>query len=254
MAASQPEIIVVSNSEALSRTAADMIIGKIKEVLAHQEKFSLALAGGSTPKGLYSLLAESPEYCDHIPWQRIHFFWGDERHVPPDHAESNFHMASEAMLSKLPVPAENIHRVQAELPDAAKAASDYEQELKRFVRLDTQKLPRLDCVLLGMGPDGHTASLFPGTKALQEKRRLVVSNWVGKFNAHRITMTLPVLNNAAMVIFMISGKNKAEVLKDILEGEYRPELLPAQLIRPVHGRLAWLVDKAAAARLAHPPV
>jgi len=251
MTASQPEIIVVSNSEAMSRTAADIVIGKIKEVLANKEQFSLALAGGSTPKGLYSQIAEVPELRDRIPWHRIHFFWGDERHVPPDHSESNFRMASETMLSKLPVPAENIHRVQTELPDAAKAASEYEQELKRYVRLDAEKLPRLDCVLLGMGPDGHTASLFPGTKVLQEKRRLVVNNWVAKLNTHRITMTVPVLNNSPMVIFMVTGKDKAEVLKEILEGEYRPQLLPAQLIRPVHGRLVWLVDKAAAARLAH---
>jgi 6-phosphogluconolactonase len=158
-------------------------------------------------------------------------------------------MACETLFTSAPVPAQNIHRVHTEEPDAATAAEKYERDLLSFFNLETDQLPRFDCVLLGIGPDGHTASLFPGTNALQEKRRLVVANWVEKFQTHRITMTVPVLNNAALIIFLVSGSEKAEVLKEILEGDYRPELLPAQLIRPVHGRLLWLIDEAAGSYL-----
>jgi len=146
----------------------------------------------------------------------------------------------------MPVPAQNIHRVQSEAPDATAAAERYEHELRSFFNLESGQLPRFDCILLGIGADGHTASLFPGTNALQETRRLVVANWIEKFQTHRITLTAPVLNNGALIIFLVSGKDKAEVLKEILEGDYRPQLLPAQLIRPVQGKLLWLVDQTAA--------
>ena len=253
MEAAPPEIIVVSDSEALRRTAADIVIGKMKEIFVNKDRFSLALSGGSTPKGLYALIAEASEYHDHVPWQRVHFFWGDERHVPPDHAESNYRMANETMLSKLPVPVENIHRVKAEMSDAEKAASEYEQELKRFTQLDTSGRPRLDCVLLGMGPDGHTASLFPETAALNEQKQSITANWVEKFHAHRITMTAPILNNADLIIFLVSGSDKAAVLRKVLEGDRQPDLFPSQLIKPAHGRLLWVVDKTAAAGLTRTP-
>ena len=159
-------------------------------------------------------------------------------------------MANESMLSKAPVNPEAVFRISGEYPAARKAADEYEQQLIKYFRLSNGQLPRFDLVMLGMGPDGHTASLFPGTKALQEKKRLVVSNWVGKFYTHRITMTAPVLNNAAFVMFTAPGDDKAPPLKAVLEGPYEPEQLPSQLIRPENGRLLWLVDQTAARMLA----
>jgi 6-phosphogluconolactonase len=155
-------------------------------------------------------------------------------------------MTNEAMLARVPVPPENVHRIRAENPDAGKAAEEYEQELRRFFNLGPEQLPPFDCVYLGMGPDGHTASLFPGTKALHERKRLVVSNWVAKFQSYRITLTTPVFNNADLVIFLVSGEEKAEPLRIVLEGQPQPELYPSQLIEPTHGKLIWLVDPAAA--------
>lgn len=172
--------------------------------------------------------------------------------MPPEHPQSNFRMAHETLFATAPVPTQNIHRVPAEESDAAVAAEKYELELRSFFELESGQLPRFNCVLLGIGTDGHTASLFPGTGALQEKRRLVVANWVEKLQTHRITMTAPVLSNADQVIFLVSGREKAEVLKEIVEGEFRPDLLPAQLIRPVRGKLLWLVDRDAAECLSDP--
>jgi 6-phosphogluconolactonase len=180
-------------------------------------------------------------------WERINFFWGDERHVPPDHAESNYRMTHEALLAKAPVRAANIHRIKGEYLDPQSAAAEYEGVLRKSFGLSSTELPRFDLVLLGLGPDGHTASLFPGTAALAERERLVVANWVEKFNAFRITMTLPVLNNAASVIFLVSGEGKATVLREVLEGGR--DRFPSQLIRPADGTLLWLVDAAAAALL-----
>ena len=240
------EIKVLKDLDEISRTAADMIVRQSSAIGSSAGPFTIALSGGSTPGKLYTRLGSKPYVNGRICWNDIHFFWGDERHVAPDHSQSNYRMASETLFASAPVPAQNLHRVHAEESDAAIAAEKYERELLSFFNLKTAQLPRFDCILLGIGPDGHTASLFPGTNALNEKRRLVVANWVEKFQTHRITMTVPVLNNAALIIFLVSGNKKAEVLKEILEGDYRPELLPAQLIRPAHGRLLWLVDQAAA--------
>ncbi len=157
--------------------------------------------------------------------------------MPPDHPQSNYRMAYDTLLSLAPVPSENIHRVPAEEPDAALAAEKYEQELQAFFGLEAGQLPRFDCILLGMGPDGHTASLFPGTEALHETTRLVVANWVEKFQTHRITLTVPVLNHADLVVFLVSGAEKAEALKEVLQGDYRPDRFPAQLIRPGPGKI-----------------
>ena len=209
----------------------------------------MALSGGSTPKKMFAMLANDAALRNRMPWSRVHFFWGDERHVPPDHTDSNFRMANETMLSRVPVPPENIHRIRAENPDAGKAAEDYEQELREFFMLGPEQLPPFDCVFLGMGTDGHTASLFPGTKALQERKRLVVPNWVDKFQSYRITLTPPVLNNADLVIFLVSGEEKAQPLRTVLEGQKQPDRLPSQLIEPTHGKLLWLVDRAAAGLL-----
>ena len=243
------EIHIVENREAVSRTAAEMMVSLALKRVKSKESFAVALSGGSTPKNMFAMLANDAALRSQMPWDRVHFFWGDERHVPPDHTDSNYRMTNEAMLSRVPVPPENIHRIRAENPDAGKAAEDYEQELRGFFKLETEQLPPFDCVFLGMGPDGHTASLFPGTKALHERQRLVVSNWVDKFQSYRITMTAPVLNNADIVIFLVSGEEKAEPLREVLEGEKQTDLFPSQLIEPTHGKLLWLVDQAAAREL-----
>jgi 6-phosphogluconolactonase len=240
------EIQIVENGEAVSRKAAEMMVSLALKKLQSKEFFTVALSGGSTPKNMFAILADDAALRNQMPWDRVHFFWGDERHVPPDHTDSNYRMTNEAMLSRVPIPPENIHRIRAENPDAGKAAEDYEQELRGFFKLETEQLPPFDCVFLGMGPDGHTASLFPGTKALHERERLVVSNWIDKFQSYRITMTTPVLNNADIVIFLVSGEEKAEPLRVVLEGEKQTDLFPSQLIDPAHGKLLWLVDPAAA--------
>ena len=239
---SNSEIVVLKDAAALSCKAAAILVRGISETLSRKEQFSIALSGGSTPKGLFSLLVEDDSFKNHIPWDKIHFFWGDERHVPPQDEQSNYRMADEIMLAKAHVRAENIHRVQTGQPDAGKVAQDYELELRTFFQLSAGQLPVFDFNLLGIG-------LFPGTKALYEHNRLVVDNWVERFKTHRITMTAPVLNNADTIIVLVSGQEKAEILRQILEGDHQPDLLPAQLIRPTHGRLTWLVDQAAASRL-----
>ncbi len=243
------EIRIVENAEAVSRTAAEMVVSLALKKRKSKKNFTVALSGGSTPKKMFAILADDAALCNRMPWGSVHFFWGDERHVPPDHTDSNYRMANEAMLSRVPVPPENIHRIRSENPDAGKVAEDYERELRGFFKLEVDQLPPFDCVFLGMGPDGHTASLFPGTKALHERQRLVVSNWVDKFQSYRITMTAPVLNNAGVVIFLVSGEDKAETLREVLEEQKQADLLPSQLIEPTRGKLLWLVDRAAASKL-----
>jgi 6-phosphogluconolactonase len=187
-----------------------------------------------------------------IPWDKVFFFFGDERHVGPKDADSNYRMADESILSKVPVPPANVFRVPAENPDASAVADTYEQTLRKFFELAPGKFPRFDVILLGMGPDGHTASLFPKTAALQESSRLVVANWVEKLHTHRITLTLPVLNDARCVAFLVSGTDKAAPLHEVLEGKAPGEEYPSKLVRPVDGKLIWFVDRAAASELSTP--
>jgi 6-phosphogluconolactonase len=190
-------------------------------------------------------LPANPEICV-FPnlWQNIHLFQVDERCVPPDHSESNYRMLHETLLSAAPIPEANFHRMAAEQADLAQASREYAEQLDRVVRLRQGDFPRLDLIVLGMGADGHTASLFPDTAALEEKVAWVRPNYVEKLKMHRLTMTLPVLNAAAEVVFLISGAEKAEVLRQVLEGP--PGNFPAQCIQPVNGRLTWFVDEAAA--------
>jgi 6-phosphogluconolactonase len=242
-------IEIVDDPAEICRLAAGEIQRLAERKASAAKPFAIALSGGSTPRGLHALLANDPAVRDRLPWHYMHFFWGDERHVPPDHPQSNYRMAYDTLLSLAPVSAENIHRVQSEEPDAALAAEKYEQELRTFFDLEAGQLPRFDCILLGMGPDGHTASLFPGTAALHETKRLVVANWVDKFKTYRITLTVPVLNHADLVVFLVSGAEKAEALKAVLQGDYRPDRFPAQLIRPGSEKLLWIVDRAAASLL-----
>lgn len=211
----------------------------------------MALAGGSTPKNLYALLA-SPNYRTRLDWEKIEFFWGDERQVPPDHPESNYRMAHKAMLSPLAIPEAQIHRIPSELPQAKEAAEQYETELRSILRTPDSQIPQLDLILLGMGPDGHTASLFPGTDAVHESTRWVVAPWVEKFQTFRITMSPVLINHAHQVTFLIAGMEKAEVLRDVIEGPFQPDLLPSQVIKPTSGKLTWLLDQEAAQHLSTP--
>jgi 6-phosphogluconolactonase len=233
----------------VSHVAAEEFVRIAKAACASRGCFSVALAGGSTPRLLYQLLAEEP-FRTQVDWPRVEFFWGDERAVPQDHADSNYGMARAALLLKLALPAEKIHRMEAERTDRAAAARDYQAELTRvFSTAPDGDPPVLDLVLLGMGADGHTASLFPHTDALKETRRWVVANHVPKLNADRLTMTSVILNRAAHVLFLVAGKDKAAALAQVLEGPRDHERLPSQLIRPTAGTLTWLVDDPAAAEL-----
>ena len=236
------EVRVFRDAAELTRAAADEISSLIAEVLRASDRFAWALSGGSTPRGLYRLLASEP-YRERLPWHAVHFFWGDERHVPPDHPESNFRMARETMLDAVPVPPANIHRIAGEEPDAERAARLYEAELRSFFDLVPGEWPRFDLVLLGLGKDGHTASLFPGSAAVRERERLVVAPWVEAQQAFRITLTPPVLSRARCALFLVSGAEKAAALRAVVEGERDPDLYPAQA---VEGNRLWMVDRAAA--------
>jgi 6-phosphogluconolactonase len=242
------ELRIFKTSAELFQAAAAEFASLATDAVRSRGRFCVALSGGSTPRSLYSLLAGGA--FPSIPWEKIYFFFGDERHVPPDHPDSNYRMANEAMLSKVPVPRGNVFRVHAE-KEAETAALEYEQALRKIFKLQTNEFPRFDLVLLGLGLDGHAASLFPGTTALHETRRLVVANWVEKFKSYRITLTLPVLNHAGCVMFLVSGADKAGILREVLENEGAD--LPSQRIRPEDGRLLWLVDRPAAASLTHRP-
>lgn len=243
------EIRILADGAAIARRSAELFVASAKSAVERAGTFSVALSGGSTPKTLYTLLVNDATLRGQVPWDKVQFFFGDERHVPPDHADSNFRMANEAMLSKLAPRPEQIHRIRAEYSDTEKAALEYEQDLRASFQLESHQLPRFDFFMVGMGDEGHALSLFPGTKALHDNGRLVMRNWVGKFYTERITMTAPVANNAAMVVFMVTRADKAPALKAVLEGPYEPEQLPSQLFAPTNGKLLWLVDTAAAGML-----
>jgi 6-phosphogluconolactonase len=241
------EIRTLTTPQELFAAAAEEVVCAAKEAVAERGRFSIALSGGSTPKSLYTLLATNAKSS--VPWDRTFFFFGDERHVPPTDPESNYRMAEETLLSKVPVGSANVFRIPAENSDAAAAAEAYEETLRRFFALQPGQIPRFDLILLGMGPDGHAASLFPGSAALQEKSRLVVANWVEKFKTTRITLTLPVLNAARCVVFLVSGTEKAAALHAVLQSDAPGEQYPSKLVRPTDGKLIWLVDRAAASEL-----
>ena len=244
---SSVEIRTLTTPQLLFESAAEEVVSLTHEAVAERGRFTIALSGGSTPKSLYTLLATNCRTS--LPWDRMFFFWGDERHLPPTDPDSNYRMVEEAMLSKVPLTAANVFRVPAENPDAAAVAESYERTLREFFALDPVQIPRFDLILLGMGPDGHTASLFPGTAALQEKSKLVVANWVEKLKTNRITFTFPVLNAARCVAFLVSGTDKAPALKAVLEDKAPGEQYPAKLVHPSEGKLLWLVDRAAASGL-----
>ncbi|HEV2093196.1 MAG TPA: 6-phosphogluconolactonase [Rubrobacter sp.] len=229
--------------EGLAEAAARAFVERAAEAVAERGRFAVALAGGSTPKATYEVLAR--DHTGDVDWPNVHAFFGDERTVPPDHEDSNFRMALEALLDRVPVG--SVHRMRGELPPD-EAAAAYEEELKEFFG---EVPPVLDLVMLGIGADGHTASLFPETPALEATDRLVVANPVPKLDTTRLTLTVPVLNAARSVNFLVAGEGKAEALQEILEGGADPRRYPAKLVRPPGGP-TWMVDRAAA-RCLHDP-
>jgi 6-phosphogluconolactonase len=244
-----PDVRILTNIDAIAKRAAQDFLQCATQAVAEKSSFTVALSGGSTPKALNSLLAGDAALRSQLPWDKMYFYFGDERSVGPDRADSNFRMATETLLSKVPLKPEQVFRIKGEYKDTEKAAQEYEQVLRTSFKIAEGQFPRFDLVFLGIGNEGHTASLFPGTKALHETKRLVVRNWVGKLYTNRITLTAPAINNAARVIFMITGADKALALKGILEGPYEPEQLPAQLIQPPNGKVVWLVDTVAGGML-----
>ncbi len=245
-----PAIEVFPDRESLIQAAAEHVMLLTSQGITENGSVAVALSGGSTPHPLYALLA-SERYSQRIDWPGVHIFWGDERCVPPDSPQSNYRMARETLLDVVPIPASNVHRIHGE-EDPEKAAVAYEKELRTFFGVNAAGgSPRLgfDVILLGMGDNGHTASLFPGLSAVTEKKRWVMAQYVEVVSMWRITLTPVVINAAKNIIFIVSGTEKAERVRDVLEGPVQPERLPAQAIKPVTGRLLWLVDKAAAGRL-----
>ncbi len=234
-----------AGAEGVSRAAAEEFTELAVEAVARSGRFTVALSGGSTPQRLYERLAEPPHRA-RVPWDRVEVFWGDERAVAPDHPDSNARLAVAALLSRVPIPPEGIHRIHAERADRDAAAREYQDEIARVFGVAADgPAPALDLVLLGLGADGHTASLFPGSAALAESRRWVVSHFVPALGAERITLTPPILNRAREVRVLVTGADKAGALRAVLHGPRAPERFPAQLIQPESGRLVWLVDRGA---------
>lgn len=244
-------ILIVSDHNELCHSAAKEFIRIAADSIQTRGIFTVVLSGGSTPAGFYKLLA-SNDYREQISWPNVYFFWGDERCVPPDHKDSNYNMARQVLLDRIPIPPKNIFRMPAEQANHDQASAEYEQIIMTFFPKNTGELPRFDLIFLGMGDDGHTASLFPGTPALFENYRLVTANYIEKLGLYRLTLTVPLINQARNIIFLISGASKATVLKEVLEGEYQPQKLPSQFIQPVDGRLLFIVDRAAADKLINP--
>jgi len=240
----QVMIKVFSSLETLNEFAVEKFIALAKEAIEERGQFTVALSGGSTPKSFYQLLA-SEKFRDKINWKAVFFFFGDERNVPPESEESNFRMANEILFVPLKIDHDKIYRWETDSETAAKVAEEYGERVKFFFR----GFPTFDLILLGMGADGHTASLFPFTDALKETDEIAVSNFVEKLDTTRLTVTFPVINKARNVIFLIKGADKAETLKTVLEGNFQPEKFPAQNVKPAGGKLFWLVDDEAAALL-----
>lgn len=238
---------VAPTSEALIQAAVDRLLAIANDAIREKGEFNLALAGGSTPRPLYELLATEP-LNRRIDWSRTHIFFGDERAVPPDHDDSNYRMVKETLLAGVDVPEENVHRILAER-SPQDAADAYTEDLRAHFELDTGEWPRFDFMLQGLGSDGHTASLFPGLDELYNHTDLVVAPYVPQLDAHRISLTIPVINHAWQICFLVSGAGKAEALQHVVGGTYAPDEWPAQLVHPRDGHLMWLVDEAAASHL-----
>ncbi len=243
-AESRRDVRVFPAPAELARGAREEFMAAARAAIAERGRFSVALAGGNTPKLLYESLVDAP-----IAWDKVVVFFGDERCVPPDHPGSNYRMAFEALLSKVPIPEGNVHRIRAEIQSPSRAAFDYKAEIRQSFGVDPISVPRFDLVLLGMGADGHTASLFPGTTALAERDRLVVAHWVPRLQSQRVTMTLRLLNAAELAMFLVAGEEKATVARAVLQAGTTENALPARLVDPLDGRVIFMLDRAAAEKL-----
>jgi 6-phosphogluconolactonase len=236
------QIQIYKTKAELVQAASELFVSAIEGAIQKSGRCTIALAGGNTPREVYQTLAADP-FKRRIDWRKLHLFWGDERMVPPDHADSNFGMARAAMLAQVPIPVANVHRLKGEI-SPAQAASEYEAELRRVFQNQPMQF---DLILLGIGEDGHTASLFPGTDALAEIARPVTAVYVPKFDKWRVTLTFPVINQAHEVAFLIAGKSKAQIVADILELSQPEAKWPASMVQPEEGVLHWLLDAEAAA-------
>jgi 6-phosphogluconolactonase len=239
-------IAVYPDIDALSQAAAQYVVQVANESIVTHGRFTLALSGGSTPRKLFALLANEP-YRSRINWELVEVFWADERNVPADDPESNYHLAQETLLRHVPIPAHQIHRAPAEETDHEAAAHQYELEIKRT--FGTDGIPAFDLIQLGMGPEAHTASLFPHQPSLHESQRLIMAVTVPKPPPPRLTFTPPLINAARHVQFLITGAEKADALQAVLEGPYQPDEYPAQIVRPSHGEVTWMLDTTVAAKL-----
>lgn len=239
-------IAIYPDIDALSQAAAQYVVQVANESIVTHGRFTLALAGGNTPKKLYSLLASAP-YSSQIDWALVEVFWSDERCVPADSEDSNYHLAQESLLSKVPIAASQIHRMPADKPDRDAASLAYTHEMQHV--FGTNVVPRFDLIQLGMGPEAHTASLFPHQASLHEQESLVIPVTVPKPPPARLTFTPPLLNAAAHVLFLVTGADKVNALYEVLEGTYQPDEYPAQIVRPTQGEVTWMLDTAAASKL-----
>jgi 6-phosphogluconolactonase len=246
--AREAEVHIFEDSVELAAEAADLFLWLAEQAIGARGRCTVALSGGSTPKSIYSLLASS--HAGRLDWSRVFFFFGDERCVPPSHPESNFHMAQTSLFLPLSLPAARIFRMRGEL-DPQVAAAEYEDGMRRTLEPSTGGWPRFDLILLGLGPDGHTASLFPGTDALKEQNKWVAPGLAPNGVRQRLTITLGVINHADVVLFLVTGAGKSRIVKEVLEPSSLDEAgqHPASLVRPSHGRLLWFLDSPAAAEL-----
>ncbi len=251
--AKRQEFHVVESTESLSRTAADEFVLRATDAIGERGRFVVALSGGSTPKPLFQLLATS-EYASRVDWHNVHVCWGDERCVSPDDERSNFRMASDALLAHVPIPAANVHRMRGE--DAPEgAATEYETELRELFDVSDKRdnnFPSFDLILLGLGTDGHTASLFPHSAALYERTRWIVAEYGESVEMWRLTFTLPLINASRRVLFLVAGADKADVVRDIRSPIIARDPLPAELVAPDHGVVHWLFDKDAYSKMPSP--
>jgi 6-phosphogluconolactonase len=235
---------IFPNIDALSRAALEQLLSDLREGMQQRGRGAIALSGGHTPEKMYALWAATEKYRNETDWNRVHLFWGDERYVPQDDPLSNYRMTSEALLAHVPIPAANVHAAPTNLPTPEKAAEVYDQDLRKFFG---SAAPAFDVTLLGLGPEGHTASLFPDSAALEEKSRWVVPVQVAAVPPNRLTFTLPVLNSSRNTYFLVAGENKRPILSALrAEPETRPSAYPAGRIRPTDGRVLWFLDQAAA--------
>ena len=240
-------IHVFSDLESLSRAAAERWAALARHSIAMSGQFHVALTGGATPQRMYEYLAQ-PEYRDRVAWRHVHIYFGDERHVPPEHPDSNFRMANEALLAHVPIPPLQIHHIQGEVADATLVAETYAKLLDMHAPKSAEGRVQFDLILLGVGPDGHIASLFPDTAILQERTQWAAAVYVEKLHSWRVSITLPVINYAKHIMMLVAGAAKADILRQVFSEDRAGTLLPVQMLKP-HGAMEWYLDQAAASHL-----